>query len=98
MAFEAAAKTRHAIRTINSGDFEGALASARRGLALALTVSHDDTVVAEMYFSWGFKYAIYLPLVLPIAVPILVTIIRHFKRYRKLKALNKQEASPEEVM
>lgn len=87
MAFEAAAAARRACAAAADGDLEGALAAARRGLALALTASHDDTVVAQMYFSWEFKYAVYLPLGLPIIVPVMVAMLRQLKQVRAVRNL-----------
>mmetsp|Transcript_56151 Transcript_56151/g.174062 ORF Transcript_56151/g.174062 Transcript_56151/m.174062 type:complete len:585 (-) Transcript_56151:13-1767(-) len=108
MAFEAAAAARHAASAAEEGDLAGALAAGRRGLALALTASHDDTVVAQMYFSWEFKYAVYLPISLPILVPVTVAVVRNFKRERQLRKLKLKgsadaaasvtSASEEEVM
>lgn len=90
MAFEAAAAARRACTAAEEGNLEGALAAARRSLALALTASHDDTVVAQMYFSWEFKYAVYLPLGLPIIVPIVVALFRQLKQARKVRNLRKR--------
>eukprot|EP00405_Crypthecodinium_cohnii_P016079 CAMPEP_0206444438 /NCGR_PEP_ID=MMETSP0324_2-20121206/14911_1 /ASSEMBLY_ACC=CAM_ASM_000836 /TAXON_ID=2866 /ORGANISM="Crypthecodinium cohnii, Strain Seligo" /LENGTH=683 /DNA_ID=CAMNT_0053912459 /DNA_START=28 /DNA_END=2079 /DNA_ORIENTATION=- len=56
------------------------LSAARSTLQLALAASHDDSVVAETYFSWEFKYAVYLPIGLPFAVPILFAVFRTFRR------------------
>lgn len=89
MAFEAAAAARRACSAAEEGDLAGALTAARRGLTLALTASHDDTVVAQMYFSWEFKYAVYLPLGLPMFVPILVALVRQVKHARSLRKLKR---------
>merc|ERR1712039_439172 len=97
MAFEAAAASRRAASLAGSGNLTGALAASRRALALALTVSHDDTIVAQMYFSWEFKYAVYLPLGLPIIVPIVVGFYRQARRanqHRKARLQREAEAAP----
>lgn len=83
MAFEAAAAARHGASLAESGNLTGALATSRRSLALALAVSHDDSVVAQMYFSWEFKYAVYLPLGLPILVPVFVGLFRQGRQAKK---------------
>merc|ERR1712066_46364 len=95
MAFEAAAAARHAASIAGNGNLTGALSASRRALELALTVSHDDTVVAQMYFSWEFKYAVYLPLGLPIIVPIMVGFFRQVKQAKKRRAFRLQHAAEE---
>merc|ERR1712113_1355009 len=95
MAFEAAAAARHAASIAGNGNLTGALSASRRALELALTVSHDDTVVAQMYFSWEFKYAVYLPLGLPIIVPIMVGLFRQVKQAKKRRRFRLQQAAEE---
>mmetsp|Transcript_125761 Transcript_125761/g.245187 ORF Transcript_125761/g.245187 Transcript_125761/m.245187 type:complete len:591 (-) Transcript_125761:233-2005(-) len=82
-AMEAASAIRRSVVAASQGDIVGAMRDARRGLKLALTVQQDDTVVAATYFSWEFKYAVYLPLFLPISIPVLVALIRQTKQARK---------------
>lgn len=87
---------RHAAEAAATGDAAEALRASRRALALALETSLDDTVVAQMFFSWEFKYAVYLPLALPIAVPVVVALYREITRKRLSKEVL-AEASVEEV-
>lgn len=91
---KAAAAAQKAISEAGSGNLNEAMREARLALRLSLTASHDDTVVAQMYFSWQFKWAVYLPLLLPIVVPTLVGLFRELKR-RKPKAAT--EVPSEEV-
>jgi len=82
-AMEAASAIRRSVVAASQGDVVGAMRDSRRGLKLALTVQHDDTVVAATYFSWEFKYAVYLPLFLPISLPVLAALFRQTKQARK---------------
>mmetsp|Transcript_20404 Transcript_20404/g.44472 ORF Transcript_20404/g.44472 Transcript_20404/m.44472 type:complete len:570 (-) Transcript_20404:45-1754(-) len=93
MAFEAASAARRAVEASEAHNLEEALSSSRQGLALALTASHDDTVVAQMYFSWEFKYAVYLPLFLPVVMPILVGSFRHVKKEKAVRKVRHQKAA-----
>merc|ERR1719221_56616 len=91
MAFEAARAARHAASVAESGNLTGALAESRRSLVNALAVTYDDSVVAQMYFSWEFKYAVYLPLGLPILVPVIVGFFRQIKQAKKRRKAKLQE-------
>lgn len=79
---EAVTAAQQAISEAKVGNLNEALSAARLALRLSLTASHDDTVVAQMYFSWQFKWAVYLPLLLPILVPTISSLVREFKRAR----------------
>jgi len=92
MVFQATAAARRANSAGDAGKLSEALSAARHALRLALTTSHDDTVVAQMYFSWEFKSAVYLPLMLPIAVPSLVGVFRELRKLRALRKLHRQVA------
>lgn len=85
LAFEAVAAARRAL-LVAAEEPAAALRDARHALALALTTSHDDTVVAQTYFSWEFKAAVYLPLTLPFLLPITVSAFREFKSWKKRRA------------
>eukprot|EP00435_Cladocopium_sp_Y103_P002817 s4139_g1.t1 len=76
MAFQAVAKTRTSIDAASQGEVATALAESREALVLALTAIHDDSVVSQLYFSWEFKYAVYLPISMPILVPLLTACWR----------------------
>lgn len=76
MAFQAVAKTRASIDAASQGDVTSALAESREALVLALTAIHDDSVVSQLYFSWEFKYAVYLPISMPILVPLVTACWR----------------------
>jgi len=90
MAFDAVAAARAAAFAAQAGDLSAALSHARKGLHLALTATHDDTVVAERYFSWEFKYAVYLPLFMPMVVPIVFSLIRQLRHAAKLRVLERR--------
>eukprot|EP00929_Paragymnodinium_shiwhaense_P090708 TRINITY_DN50852_c0_g4_i1.p1 TRINITY_DN50852_c0_g4~~TRINITY_DN50852_c0_g4_i1.p1 ORF type:complete len:552 (-),score=162.10 TRINITY_DN50852_c0_g4_i1:51-1706(-) len=90
MVAEAAAATREAHASATEGDLTAALAGARRAAALALSALHDDTVVAHLFFSMEFKYAVYLPIGLPIIAPILIATKRHFSRAMAVQKVQKQ--------
>merc|ERR1712187_310623 len=81
IAAEAVASALAASSAARIGSLAAALVAARRGLTLALTAAFDDTVVAHLYFSLEFKYAVYLP----IGVPILVAISRQTQHAYKLR-------------
>eukprot|EP00931_Biecheleriopsis_adriatica_P049569 TRINITY_DN28683_c0_g1_i1.p1 TRINITY_DN28683_c0_g1~~TRINITY_DN28683_c0_g1_i1.p1 ORF type:complete len:550 (+),score=133.12 TRINITY_DN28683_c0_g1_i1:25-1650(+) len=84
MTFKATSKARSATSAANAGDLRLALAESRQALQLALTAMHDDSVVSQLYFSWEFKYAVYLPIGLPIIVPVFAAMVRELKaRLRK---------------
>jgi len=80
---KAAASAQEAVSQSAMGNLKEALEAARLALRLSLTASHDDTVVAQMYFSWQFKGAVYLPLMMPIVMPTLMALFRDIKRWRK---------------
>ncbi|CAJ1429664.1 unnamed protein product [Effrenium voratum] len=79
MAFKAAAKAQASTDAAAAGDVQLALAEAREALILALTAIHDDSVVSQLYFSWEFKYAVYLPISMPILVPLSASVGRHLR-------------------
>ncbi|CAK9056901.1 unnamed protein product [Durusdinium trenchii] len=79
MAFQAVNKAWSSNHAAERGDLRNALAESREALILALTAIHDDSVVSQLYFSWEFKYAVYLPISMPVAVPLLTSSWRHFK-------------------
>ncbi|CAE7616275.1 TMEM65 [Symbiodinium natans] len=76
MAFKAASKLRTSINAAEQGDMFLSLVESRKALVLALTAIHDDSVVSQLYFSWEFKYAVYLPISMPILVPIITSTWR----------------------
>lgn len=87
MMFKAVDIAHKAAAFAAADDLVQALASARSALELALTASHDDTIVAQMYFSWDFKYAVYLPIGLPVICPIVVAIFRMTSKARQTRKL-----------
>ena len=76
MAFKATQKAKASIEAAEKGDLLPSLVESRQALLLALTAIHDDSVVSQLYFSWEFKYAVYLPISMPILVPILTSTWR----------------------
>jgi len=85
-AYKAANKARTSIDAAARRDFILALAEARQALVLSLTAIHDDSVVSQLYFSWEFKYAVYLPISVPILVPIISSMIRLLQSWFTCKA------------
>ena len=81
MAFKATQKTKASIEAAEKGDLLPALLESRQALVLALTVIHDDSVVSQLYFSWEFKYAVYLPISMPILVPVLTSTWRFMQSW-----------------
>ena len=81
MAFKATQKTKASIEAAEKGDLLSSLVESRQALVLALTAIHDDSVVSQLYFSWEFKYAVYLPISMPILVPILTSTWRFMQSW-----------------
>merc|ERR1711869_106558 len=97
MLYKAADEAGQSLASAAEGDPARALQRARHALALALIATHDDTMVAQTYFSWEFKSAVYLPLVLPILLPIAITSWRETKRKFRRKPKAESGATPLEV-
>jgi hypothetical protein len=84
---QAVAAAQQAISESRAGNLNEALSAARLALRLSLTASHDDTVVAHLYFLWQFKWAVYLPLLLPIIVPTFASLWREFQARQKKRGV-----------
>mmetsp|Transcript_24926 Transcript_24926/g.83127 ORF Transcript_24926/g.83127 Transcript_24926/m.83127 type:complete len:571 (+) Transcript_24926:63-1775(+) len=97
MVHEAAELAKRSAALASQGALPEALAAARRALQLALSASHDDTVVAEMYFSWEFRYAVYLPIGLPILMPVLVALLRQLFRAKDLRQAIRKASQAKKV-
>lgn len=80
MIANAVAAARNAAGEAAAGKLQSALSSSRQALILALSASHDDTVVANLHFSLEFKYAVYLPIALPMVVPVMMAFVRQTKQ------------------
>lgn len=99
-AVEAAAAIRRAASAATLGNLTDALKAARSALKLALTVSHDETLAADLYFSWEFRWAVHLPLILPVVVPTVVAAAREISKLRELSKTKQRlaaEAAAEDV-
>jgi phosphatidylinositol glycan class S len=87
--YQAAEAAKAATAAASVGDVPATLEAAREALRLALTASHDDTVVAHLHFSLEFRAAVYLPMALPVLLPLVLAILRSGQKARKTRALHR---------
>eukprot|EP01068_Selenidium_serpulae_P015238 Selendium_serpulae@DN6190_c0_g1_i1.p1 len=73
---ETVKKLNIAMDHLQQGRTRSAVKSARVAAQDSREVLHDDSLVAETYFSNEFKMALYLPIAMPFFVPIFVAIFR----------------------
>eukprot|EP00928_Gymnodinium_smaydae_P020529 TRINITY_DN17932_c0_g1_i1.p1 TRINITY_DN17932_c0_g1~~TRINITY_DN17932_c0_g1_i1.p1 ORF type:complete len:576 (-),score=166.85 TRINITY_DN17932_c0_g1_i1:91-1818(-) len=93
MASAAVSSARAAAAAAEGGDAAVALKAAREGLTKALEALHDDTVVANLFFSMEFKYAVYLPILLPILLPVSVGLFRQTRQGHAVRKLRLASAA-----
>ncbi|KAL3433200.1 phosphatidylinositol-glycan biosynthesis class S protein [Aspergillus tetrazonus] len=69
-----------ACESLQNGQFQAALASARVAEAEAERSFFEKSMVGQMYFPDEHKVAVYLPLLGPIGVPLVLGLLREVKR------------------
>merc|ERR1712232_950603 len=99
VVFRAAEAAKAATAAASAGDVLTTLEQARDALTLALTASHDETVVAHLHFSLEFRAAVYLPMGLPVLLPVTIAVQRGLMQAWKVRTVQKnpRPEEPEEV-
>ncbi|CEM08899.1 unnamed protein product [Vitrella brassicaformis CCMP3155] len=86
-----------ALNAIERGerDLGRLLGGIRSGYQDSVETLHDDSMMADLYFSPEFKFAVYLPMLVPIAVPVLLTAGKELMTWRRERAEKTTKVKPE---
>merc|ERR1719310_2242068 len=97
MMDQALEQAQQSIRAAGEGSIGESMRAAKRSARLALAATYEDSITAQTYFSYEFKYAVYLPIFLPMFLPIFSATYREVKRWKKERKKARQGAGHEAV-